>query len=632
MSSRHKLRLLRERGGLLPAQEKEQSEESEEEVEEDEPEEEEQSVDNENPAGFFAFLSEESEDESDEEEDDGVSPPTPTREDEERDASTSAVCVPLEAEDRDAEDHRLMDDIIAEMGTGSGNLESSETGSFYDMHKVLRCDPLHLNLERELRRHFGVSVASTAPGRQARTRGGLDKKQRKLSQVQLKKLVLGPPPEDWPSRPPSFVGGGIGMVRCDAPAGLSDWMRHAHGESAEWFEFKLSDAYVQLDKRYEMIQATHDLDLLAVFVSQTPYHVDALMQLAMVYAHQGQMDRASDMVRSTLFIFEMAYGAGFAPLSTQCRLDVATHSNAVYMGALFRHMQLCGMRGAFRTSMEVGRLLLSYDPLADPMGTLLYLDAFALRAGEPGFVIDLVRSHLPIGPRHLPAPPGQPNVTIEDMPGPLFSFALALLCLGERAEALDAMKFALLKFPLALEALLVKAGVDNPRQSTQPRNFSALLKHETFSKSAAESPLLRHLIAGYVSRAQYLWAGDPALDLLFDGAALAIHAQLDAAAERRLQEAYVSSSPLQKYLGIPMSDLEDSFPRLPVEGLLDPRQRLRFAGVRPDDIAALRLRAVEDRRQAVIEAQAWESPQGNLDLHLPLAELFWRSALPWNRI
>lgn len=58
---------------------------------------------------------------------------------------------------------------------------------------------------------------------------------------------------------------------------------------------------------------------------------------------------------------------------------------------------MSGMVGGSRTALEVGRLLLSLDPLGDPMGCLVALDSHALASRQGEFLLDLHRSKLPIG-------------------------------------------------------------------------------------------------------------------------------------------------------------------------------------------------------------------------------------------
>lgn len=60
-------------------------------------------------------------------------------------------------------------------------------------------------------------------------------------------------------------------------------------------------------------------------------------------------------------------------------------------------VKMSGMVGGARTALEVGRLLLSVDPLGDPMGCLLALDSHALASREGNFLLELYRLKLLIG-------------------------------------------------------------------------------------------------------------------------------------------------------------------------------------------------------------------------------------------
>lgn len=62
-----------------------------------------------------------------------------------------------------------------------------------------------------------------------------------------KRLVVSTPKEDWP-KPPSFVGGGLGMKQCESPPYLPPWQLRAHSGAA-WFEFEMSSSLDQLQVR-----------------------------------------------------------------------------------------------------------------------------------------------------------------------------------------------------------------------------------------------------------------------------------------------------------------------------------------------------------------------------------------------
>lgn len=56
--------------------------------------------------------------------------------------------------------------------------------------------------------------------------------------------------------------------------------------------------------------------------------------------------------------------------------------NRSFFLALHRHIQFLGRRGCWRTAFEFNKLLLSLDPHNDPLGALLSIDFYALKAQE----------------------------------------------------------------------------------------------------------------------------------------------------------------------------------------------------------------------------------------------------------
>lgn len=78
----------------------------------------------------------------------------------------------------------------------------------------------------------------------------------------------------------------------------------------------------------------------------------------------GQSDRASEFIRRCLFVLECSYSERFRPWEGgHCRVNSTTPANRTYFVALFRHIQMVGARGFYKTAFEVAKLLLSLDPL-----------------------------------------------------------------------------------------------------------------------------------------------------------------------------------------------------------------------------------------------------------------------------
>jgi len=177
------------------------------------------------------------------------------------------------------------------------------------------------------------------------------------------------------------------------------------------------------------------------------------------------------------------------------------------------------------------------------------------------------------------------------------------------------------------------------------------LRHPFFANAEARLPpdcVLLRLVAVYAQRSYDLWAGDAeAMQFLFDGAwAVLVEVERDPGAYK-LEEEEVArhygpgENPLDKYRGVAVADYGDEWPRLPADlnpldpALADPavarrgRLRLRRGGGRG-------LGGFQHPQQQLwgggIGGDGMGRAGGNLDPNLPLAELFWRSLLPWNTI
>ncbi|CAN0043077.1 unnamed protein product, partial [Hapterophycus canaliculatus] len=159
-----------------------------------------------------------------------------------------------------------LDNVISELAlkaaaakaTGGGaSAEELQHGASSPLALLLRCDPRCLKLDQELRRKFGggdrdngaAAAGGARGGRARRTRRGMMARGGNNSvsaSLTLKRLLVSAPKEDW-QKPPSFVGGGLGMKKCEggAPAYLPQWQVDAH-RGAEWFVFERSSSLEQL--------------------------------------------------------------------------------------------------------------------------------------------------------------------------------------------------------------------------------------------------------------------------------------------------------------------------------------------------------------------------------------------------
>ena len=246
-----------------------------------------------------------------------------------------------------------------------------------------------------------------------------------LSSALSKRALFGKPRSHW-TRPPTFTGGGIGMkIVCQREHscnqdGVQDiepmpYSSRSRGLDSPinvnptlWFSFVYSDTYRRITRDFESnVQPSGDVNRLAIFVANHPFCTDALLQLAMVFYHTGEMEKGNELLRRALYVYESAFlsnflegikhsqttGYGISP-----HMDPTQLENRNFFVALFRLMQIAKMMGCVDTSFALSLLMLSLDPHRDLMGMLCcFLDYFALATVKDEnnfFLVSLVQSNM----------------------------------------------------------------------------------------------------------------------------------------------------------------------------------------------------------------------------------------------
>ena len=171
-----------------------------------------------------------------------------------------------------------------------------------------------------------------------------------------KKLLFGKARDNW-IRPSSYVGGGMGMEVYgegdNLPNPYAD--EAAEGPPSLWHKFVHADTYEVMESEFQRIANTGDVNMLAIFVAENPMCASALLQLAMVLAHTGNMDSGTELLRRCVFVYECAsLPTFFGPLASESsdkysseyvRMDSDIEENKMFFSALFRLMQVSCMVG-----------------------------------------------------------------------------------------------------------------------------------------------------------------------------------------------------------------------------------------------------------------------------------------------
>lgn len=134
---------------------------------------------------------------------------------------------------------------------------------------------------------------------------------------------------------------------------------------------------------------THDPNRITALVQAHPYHIDSLLQLSEISRNSGNITQAAELVERALFAFEKSFHPTFNIANGSSRLDFRRVESRPFFTAIFRQMNFVSRKGCWKTAFEYCKLLYSLDPLRDPLGAMLSIDLFAIKAGELQWLIDV---------------------------------------------------------------------------------------------------------------------------------------------------------------------------------------------------------------------------------------------------
>jgi len=551
------------------------------------------------------------------------------------------------------------------------------------------------------------------------TRGGQPQSSRKT----FRKCLFVQPQAEWGRRPPSFVGGGLGMklltssnvvatAKTDSVTDTDDnekaddirdaidknavpWPYsedtyiQTHPQYQAWYSFERSTTYTaKIDEYTNHVSNTGDINALAMYAADNPFLVEPLLQLAMFFFCTNDNERGMELLKRVLWIMESACVAGFMPLMVAGYtagspgggkaaweerhrvvvnfMDRGRDENAAFFSAIFRLMQTSAMMGCITTSLAAGRLLLSLDPMRDPMGVLMILDYFALATMEHkdlDFIVNLVEFKMV--QIYYTDPQTSDNDShcceLTDMPNWAFSYALALyrqsISAAEEHISQQLMEKAnqqlhdcIRAFPQIPILILEKNNVDvtgrsfaldwpsvlEPLRKIDHNNVHGVEGDDTVEKYRAAIKCITQI---FVQRGHKLWSGNDVLKWLYDACGT-VTTSPEAQSQQDGDEPKTMFSPaLTRYLQFDPSDFESTFHTLPADAnpldpaLVDPVLRLQ-----PNRRRMLRI----PRQLGGGGGDGWRQngrDQGEnndgivvIDPDLPLLEIFWRSFLPWTRV
>lgn len=185
---------------------------------------------------------------------------------------------------------------------------------------------------------------------------------------------LGAEAARWP--PNSVVRGRPEWARGAGATGLA--MRRLGGRR---FAFEWAPRYAAVQRAYEAAAASLDVQELLELLHDAPWHADTLYQVALVRLQLGEKEAAEELLARSLYAMQCAFHHLFGTRG-DCRLRYADHpQNRTFLLALFRYAAVLAGRGCTRAALELTKLLYTLDP-SDPLGALLVMDHYAVKAGQ----------------------------------------------------------------------------------------------------------------------------------------------------------------------------------------------------------------------------------------------------------
>lgn len=360
---------------------------------------------------------------------------------------------------------------LANSAAGSAGAAAGPAGK-----SLLTVQHKNLNPQYEMRRMFGSKVVADQQNKRRNNRG---------APRILKSTYLVNPKDNWPP-----VGkSGIYMNLVQAPeqplGGTTSGGSKAAEKNVVYFAFEHSPSYRQIQQKFLHAVESMDSDNIIKIINQHPYHVDSLIQLSELCKMSEDHAMASELIDHALFALESSFHTMFSLTQGNCRLDYRRQENRALFVTLFKHSQYLESRACSRTALEVAKLILTFDPITDPLAIILVVDYYAIRAKQYDWLVQLYEEW-------------EATNNLSQLPNMAYSYALALFHL-KRTEAADrALQYALLMFPAVLRMLLDELSIQPDPRVTGHSYFGPA----TYDKATVA---LQQLTSMYVCRSKLVW-------------------------------------------------------------------------------------------------------------------------------
>lgn len=378
---------------------------------------------------------------------------------------------------RDGEQHHHHHHHRAsDSSTGVGRVDGKLTTVGLVAKSLLNVQHKNLNPQYEMKRMFGSKVVGDQQNKRRNVRGG--------SRL-LKSTYLVNPKDSWP--PVGKSGIYMNLVQAPDPGSSTSAIgpKAVFDKNVIYFAFEHSPAYRQVQQKFLDAVESMDSENIIRIIKQHPYHVDSLIQLSELCKMSEDHAMASELIEHALLALESSFHTMFSLAQGNCRLDYRRQENRALFITLFKHSQQLESRACSRTALEVAKLILSFDPVNDPLAIILLVDYYAIRAKQYEWLVTLYEEW-------------EATNNLSQLPNMAYSYAMALFHLNRPEAADKALQYALLMFPGVLRPLMDELSIQAD---------SRVAGHNYYGPSAYnKAPVaLQQLMSLYVCRSKLVW-------------------------------------------------------------------------------------------------------------------------------
>ncbi|CAF1114251.1 unnamed protein product [Adineta steineri] len=236
--------------------------------------------------------------------------------------------------------------------------------------------------------------------------------------------------------------------------------------TGNYFQFEYDKDYQRLQIQFFDHVDQHNLQGIMDILRHHPYHIDALIHLSDVSRMQDDTPTAVDLIERALYSFQQSFHPLFSITRGECRLEYRIQENRSFFISLFKHIIYIGERGCSRTALEFCKVLLSLDPIDDPLAIVLLLDYYAIRSEEYNYLIRFYTEQ-------------NQRLKLDGLPNFIYSLALAYFRISSFDKANETLQNALIRFPSMLKYILDKLSIRPDRTVEKCRYFSDSERYET---------------------------------------------------------------------------------------------------------------------------------------------------------